>query len=109
MESLFGLAVGARVLAVHIQTVSATIDLRRAHPNEIEQLAIEARLTNLPFQAEHGVDDAWIDVLGIDSSLHMSSPPLIKTNEKSSCDTRPEPDRCHRRRVLFVYGSGAAQ
>ena len=58
VEPLFGLAVRARILAVHIQTIGAAVDLRRAHPDEVEQLVVEARLLNLPFKAEHGVDDA---------------------------------------------------
>jgi hypothetical protein len=55
---------------VHVQTRGAAVDLRRAHPGEVEQLAIEAGLLNLPFEAEHGVDDAWGHVHEIDSSFH---------------------------------------
>jgi hypothetical protein len=40
------------------ELVGATVDLRRAHPDEVEQSVIETRLTNLPFEAEHGLDDA---------------------------------------------------
>ena len=64
------LAVRARVLAVHVQTIGAAVDLRRAHPDEIEEFVIEACLTNLPFEAEHGLDDAWMHVHEIDSSFH---------------------------------------
>jgi hypothetical protein len=70
VEPLFGLAVRARILAVHVQTVGATVDLRRAHPDEVEQSVIEAGLTNLPFEAQHGLHDAWIHVHEIDSSFH---------------------------------------
>src|SRR5918995_3360087 len=70
VEALFGLAIRARVLAVHVQTIGATVDLRRAHPDEVKQSVIEARLTNLPFEAEHGLDDAWVHAHEIDSSFH---------------------------------------
>src|SRR5207342_3328811 len=70
VEPLFGLAVGARVLAVHVQAIGAAVDLRRAHPDEVEQSVIEACLTHLPFKAEHGLYDAWGYVHEIDSSLH---------------------------------------
>ena len=70
VEPLFGLADRARILAVHVQAVGAAVDLRRAHPDEVEQFVIEARLTNLPFEAEHGLHDAWVHVHEIDSSFH---------------------------------------
>jgi hypothetical protein len=44
--------------------------LRRAHPDQVQQLSVEARLLNLPFKAEHGVDDTWVHVHEIDSSFH---------------------------------------
>ena len=55
---------------MHVQTIGAAVDLRRAHPDEVEQSVIGARLTNLPFEAEHGLDDAWGHVHEIDSSFH---------------------------------------
>jgi hypothetical protein len=59
-----------RILAANVETAGATVDLRRAHPDEIQQLAVETRLLNLPFKAEHGVDDALGHVYEIDSSFH---------------------------------------
>jgi len=57
--------------------------LRRAHPDEVEQSVIEACLTNLPFEAEHGLDNAWGNVHEINSSFHdVFRPPPIKTNQK---------------------------
>jgi hypothetical protein len=70
VEPLFGLAVRARILAVHVQTIGAAVDLRRPHPDEVDQFAVEATLLDLPFEAEHGVDDAWGHVHEIDSSFH---------------------------------------
>jgi hypothetical protein len=55
---------------VHIQTIGAAVDLRGAHPDEVEQLAVEARLLNLPFKAKHRVHDARGHVPEIDSSFH---------------------------------------
>ena len=40
---------------MHVQAIGAAVDLRRAHPDEVEQLVIEAGLMNLPFKAEHGL------------------------------------------------------
>jgi len=57
--------------------------LRRAHPDKVEQFVIEARLMNLPFEAEHGVHNAWVHVHDIDSSFHDVSPPPIMTNQES--------------------------
>jgi hypothetical protein len=44
--------------------------LRRAHADKVEQFAVEAGAANLPFKAEHGLDDAGIYVHEIDSSVH---------------------------------------
>ena len=70
VEPLFGLADCARILAVHVQTIGATVDLRRPHPDEVEQFFIEACLPDLPFKAEHGLHNAWAHVHEIDSSFH---------------------------------------
>jgi hypothetical protein len=58
MEPLFGLAVRERILAVHVQTIGAAVDLRRAHPDEVEELGIEARLADVTFEAEHYLENA---------------------------------------------------
>jgi hypothetical protein len=69
---------------VHVQAVGAAVDLRCAHPDEVEQFVVEARLPNLPFEAEQGLDNAWVHVHEIDSSFHdVFSPPPIKTNQKT--------------------------
>jgi hypothetical protein len=74
---------------VHVQAIGATVDLRRAHPDEVEQAMIQAPLTDLPLEAEHGLDDAWVHLHEIDSSLHdvfrLHSSRRIR---KQSCDTR---------------------
>jgi hypothetical protein len=31
---------------------------------------IEAGLANLPFEAEHGLNDAWVHVRDVDSGFH---------------------------------------
>jgi hypothetical protein len=78
---------------VHVETVGAAVDLRRPHPDEIEQLLVEPRLTDLPFEAEHGLDDARVDVHEIDSRFHdVFSLHLTKTNQKEPCDTWARPD-----------------
>jgi len=55
---------------MHVETIGTAVDLRRPHPDEIDQLVIEAGLTNLPFKAEHGVDNPGVHVHEIDSSFH---------------------------------------
>jgi hypothetical protein len=55
---------------VHVQTVGAPIDLRRAHPDQVDQPMIEACLTNLPFETEHRLNDTWVHVHEIDPSFH---------------------------------------
>jgi len=57
--------------------------LRRAHPDKVEQFVIEARLTNLPFKAEHGLHNAWGDAHEIDSSFHDVFSFTIMTNQES--------------------------
>jgi hypothetical protein len=62
VEPLFGLTDRARIFAVHVETIGAAVDLRRTHPDEVQELVIEARLSNLSFKAEHGLHNAWVHV-----------------------------------------------
>src|SRR4029077_16181210 len=103
VEPLLRLAIRARILAVHVQTIGATFDVLCAHPNEVEQSLIEAGLTNLPLEAEHGLHNARVHLHEIDSSLHdVFLPPLTKTDHQGSCDTGAVARRCHRRTRSFV-------
>jgi hypothetical protein len=76
VEPRFCFAARAPVLAVHVQTISAAVDLRRAHPDKIEQPGIEVRVADLPFEAEHGLHNARVHVREIDSSLHCLFPSI---------------------------------
>jgi hypothetical protein len=76
---------------VHVQTVGATVNLRCAHPDEIEQLMVEPSLAHLPFKAEHRLDDAWVHVHKFDASFHDVLTSMIKDeSESQSVTTTPE-------------------
>jgi hypothetical protein len=60
---------------VYVEAVSAAVNrLQRLRLDAVEQSSVEARLTNLPFEAEHGLDDAWSHALEIDPSFHNPPP-----------------------------------
>ena len=89
VETLFALAVRARILAVHVQTNRATVDLRRTHQDQVKQSWIQTRLTNLPCQTEHGLDNAWGHAHEVDSSFHdVFHLHLSRRIRNSPCDTR---------------------
>jgi len=55
VKPLLGFAVGAGVLGVHIDTVSAAVQLRCSHLDQVLQRALQAAAANDPGQVDHGV------------------------------------------------------
>src|SRR5690606_15125507 len=65
MEPLLRLAVRSRFLGMHVETVSAAVDLRRANLDELEQAGLEAGTANDGFETGHGLNYvsifAWVE------------------------------------------------
>jgi L-asparagine oxygenase len=97
VEPLLGLADGAQVFPMHVYAVRAAIDLRHAQLDQVEQLRVEAGLTQIVFQSQHGLHSAGTDRSDFDSWLHNVLPFVLP-----ECRTkmqRSQLARCERRVV----------
>src|SRR5690242_8669961 len=56
IQPLFGFALRARVLGVHVEAEGATVDLRSAHADQFQQRGFQARgFANVGFEGQHGL------------------------------------------------------
>src|ERR1700691_3494939 len=54
VKALLGLTCGARVLSMHVDTESTTIDLRSAQPHQFQERWLQVpRFAHIPFQRGH--------------------------------------------------------
>jgi hypothetical protein len=73
VEPLLGFANGARVFGVHVEAVSASIDLRSAELYQFEQQRLEAALVNVLLHRGDSSVDFRIELLHADSLIQGCS------------------------------------
>src|SRR5690606_26899159 len=109
IEPLLGLAMRTRFLRVHVQAVSAAVDLRRADLDQLEQRRLEGRPSYDGSEAQHGLDG--IAVAGgveCQTSIHLASPCVdCYVSMVSTPSRRPGPGSCDNRRQQSPTGNSA--
>ena len=73
VQALLRLAFGSRILGMHVQTVSAAVDLRGAHHQQMQQLAVQAAGVDGALHREQWLHELHIPG-DIDSGFHVCSP-----------------------------------
>jgi hypothetical protein len=61
---------------MHINAISAAIDLRSAHLEQVEELGFDTALSQIFFDGQERVERFVSELLKLDSFLHGSGPPL---------------------------------
>src|SRR5579863_4757715 len=73
IDPLFAFSPGSQVLRVHVETVSAAIDLRSSHPDQIQQRGFKTTGSEGAFHAQHCLVDLSSiggELFYIDSRFH---------------------------------------
>ena len=71
VKTLLGFSICTRILPVHINAISAAVNLRRAHLNKVEKRKFESGLVNISFQSLHGFVNAGSNFHSVDSRLQL--------------------------------------
>jgi len=72
VEALLGFADGSGVEGMHVEAISAAVDLRGAHSDEVEELGVESALCNVFFDGEEVLEGLLIEFSVVDARLHDS-------------------------------------
>ena len=78
VQPLLGLAKRPRVFGVHIDAISAAVDLRRAHFQQMDQFVVEPAGRDVSLQRKQGLLCFLGVVRKFDSLLHGFSSPFSK-------------------------------
>src|SRR6185369_2144573 len=84
VESLFGFAESSSVFAVHVEAISAPINLRSAEFEEKDEAGFQACGMNVLFKACHCAVGAGRNFCDVDTWLHKNSPCLCLVQELMS-------------------------
>src|SRR6266852_2353695 len=83
IEALFGLSKRAGVFRMHVNAISAAVDLRRAQLQQVEQLVFEAARGKIFFQPIHSSLGLGSKFHVVNPGLHLGSPFCVKNSART--------------------------
>src|SRR6266404_4888007 len=83
IEALFGLPERAGVFRMHVNAISAAVDLRSAQLQQVEQLVFEAARGKIFFQPIHSSLGFGSEFQVVNPGLHLGSPFCVKNSARA--------------------------